>query len=120
MSEVKPVSSQFQYAIQFARDVAEDAVNVYPTDDQKFLAAEKMGELIQAVSHHRRGRGGSDELTSAEQVVSECADVIIMTLQMALLHGTEAELSEALTSKSARLSTRIAAMVGADEEDAES
>lgn len=100
------MSAELMYAIQDARDAAESAVGAYPADDQLFMAMEEMGELAQAISHHRRGR--HSEPSSALRVVDECADVIIMTLQMALMHGTDAELADALDMKVYRLNQRIA------------
>lgn len=79
------------------------AVRVYSPDSQHFQATEEMGELLLALNKCRRNRNIVTELN----VIEESADVVIMAVQMALLHGSEGAFLEMLTAKMDKMSKRL-------------
>lgn len=65
-------------------DVLRMALHRFGIKNQTDLAIEEMSELITALSHWHRGR------IRPEDVISEIADVCIMTQQLALYFGEDA------------------------------
>ena len=64
--------------------VCSDAIAHYGLDQQLNILQEECGELVAAVSHFRRSRDGS-----RAGLVTELADVIIMTHQICMAIGDE-------------------------------
>lgn len=65
------------------------------------MVQEECSELLLALAMHQRGHAAHRD------IVEEAADVIIVAIQAAMIHGTEQELADFLEAKSARLMARI-------------
>ena len=87
--------------MSLAVSAASRAVAQFAADDQIAVLHEEMAELQIAISHERRGRG------DRRAVAEEAADVIIMAIQIGLIYGGRDELSNALRTKTAKLSERL-------------
>ena len=61
----------------------EDAISTWGLMPQIFMVFEETGELLSALAKHYRGRN------NPEDVVTELADVNIMTEQMATIFGCD-------------------------------
>lgn len=61
--------------------VAKKAIQKWGVEKQVHHLHEEMGELMVAISHHRRGR------VKVEAVQEEIADVIFMAFEMAAVYG---------------------------------
>ena len=77
-----------------------DAIKAFGTEAQIDMAIEECSELVNALCKFRRGRVGMPE------VITEIADVQIMTKQLALMFGEEAVRNES-DRKLERLASRI-------------
>lgn len=82
------------------KDICRKAVMKYGISSQVDMAHEEMGELSVALNHFKRGRGTMDE------VITEIADVAIMTYQLALIFG-EAKTKAEIERKLMRLKNRM-------------
>lgn len=91
-------------ALRLAAVSAEAALDAYPPDAQEWMMIEEASELLTAMARVRRGRASGNE------VIYECADVIICAIQMGIMHA-DASSSDALADiieyKSQRLLDRI-------------
>lgn len=83
------------------------AVQHYGPEHQKKKAIEEMGELITAISREQDGRATPD------QVITEIADVLITTKQLALIYGYDAVMAE-VQRKERRLLRRMDKETGGD------
>lgn len=60
-------------------DLCAEAVDIYGTEAQIWMAIEEMAELSNALAKHRRDR------VTREDVCEEIADVVIMMIQLATI-----------------------------------
>ncbi len=81
-------------------DLCAEAVEVYGTEAQTWMAIEEMAELSNAIAKHRRGR-----VTNLD-VCEEIADVAIMMIQLAYIYGAD-EVNDYLEQKIERLDKRL-------------
>lgn len=91
-------------AIALADRVGAQAIERYGAASQTRMLVEETGELLTAVARCARGRGARSD------VVEECADVIIVALQVARMHsGSEGQedLALELERKAQRLLERM-------------
>lgn len=91
-------------AIALADRVGAQAIERYGAEAQTRMLVEETGELLVAVARCARGRGARSD------VVEECADVIIVALQVARMHsGSEGQedLCLELERKAQRLLERM-------------
>lgn len=72
------------YPLMDAEAVCQEAIDTWGFESQAWMAIEEMGELASALSKLRRGR------VEAKEVITEIADVLIMTEQLRLHFGKEA------------------------------
>lgn len=90
-------------AIALADRVGAEAIERYGAEAQTRMLVEETGELLTAVARCARGRGARSD------VVEECADVIIVALQVARMYsGGPDDLAQELARKADRLSQRLA------------
>lgn len=82
-------------------DLCAEAVDIYGTEAQIWMAIEEMAELSNALAKHRRDR------VTREDVCEEIADVAIMMIQLAAIFGPD-DVSDYLESKLDRLDKRLA------------
>lgn len=82
------------------RQILWKAIREWGIDAQTNLAIEEMGELIVAISHHRRGRVGMDA------VQEEIADVMIAMKELAMIYG-ELGVDKFIEQKAKRLKQRL-------------
>lgn len=82
-------------------DLCAEAVDIYGTEAQIWMAIEEMAELSNALAKHRRDR------VTREDVCEEIADVAIMMIQLAAIFGPD-EVNDYLESKMDRLDKRLA------------
>ena len=82
-------------------EVCAQAVDIYGTEAQIWMAIEEMSELSNAIAKHRRDR------VTREDVCEEIADVAIMMIQLATIFGPE-EVNDFLDEKINRLEKRLA------------
>lgn len=83
------------------RETCYRALKHYGMPHQINILQEECGELVAAISHYRRNREGA-----LDRLISELADVIIMTRQITLSIGPSLVL-EAIERKLARLNARL-------------
>ena len=81
-------------------EICQAAIEKYGKEAQTWMAIEEMAELNNAIAKYRRGRVGDDE------VCEEIADVIIMCLQLAEIHGVE-KTKDYLEAKLERLYNKL-------------
>lgn len=81
-------------------DILKEAVYRYGVTQQLDMTIEECGELITALSHHKRGRA------SKKEVVTEIADVQIMLDQLKLIFDKE-EIDKEIEYKLNRLKKRL-------------
>ena len=81
-------------------EICQAAIEKYGKEAQTWMAIEEMAELNNAIAKYRRGRVGDDE------VCEEIADVIIMCLQLAEIHGVE-KTEDYLEAKLERLCNKL-------------
>ena len=81
-------------------NICRNAITHYGWETEQRQACEEMGELIAALHQYRRGK------ISHEDVVSEIADVLVTTTELALIFGKEQVLQE-VNRKLDRLQDRI-------------
>lgn len=81
-------------------DILVKAIEAFGTTAQIDMAIEECSELINALCKYRRGRIGMEE------VITEIADVQIMTKQLSLMFDEEAVANES-DRKLERLASRI-------------
>ena len=77
-----------------------DAIYIYGTEAQIWMAIVEMSELSNALAKYRRGR------VTREDVCEEIADVEIMCYQMAIIFGVT-NVTEILQTKMERLKNRL-------------
>lgn len=82
-------------------EICRKAVETYGIVSQEEMAREEMDELGVALSHFKRGRA------TAEDVITEIADVTIMMYQLATIFGIEKVTAE-IDRKLERLEGRLA------------
>lgn len=82
------------------KEICQKAVREYGIRSQVDMAQEEMSELSVALNHLRRGRATTDE------VVTEIADVAIMTYQLALIFGYD-KVNAEIDRKLGRLERRL-------------
>ncbi len=82
-------------------DLCAEAVDIYGTEAQIWMAIEEMAELSNALAKHRRDR------VTREDVCEEIADVAIMMIQLAAIFGPD-DVSDYLENKMDRLDKRLA------------
>ena len=85
---------------QQEREVFNKALKEYGIKSQKMMCIEECAELIDALIKYRNGR------CSADDVVSEIADVRIMVKQMAMIFG-EDKVKDQVHYKLGRLISRM-------------
>lgn len=91
-------------SIALADSVGAQAIVCYGAEAQTRMLVEETGELLTAVARCARGRGARSD------VVEECADVIIVALQVARMHsgsGDQEDLGLELERKAQRLLERM-------------
>lgn len=81
-------------------EICQAAVKKYGKEAQTWMAIEEMAELNNAIAKYRRERVGDDE------VCEEIADVIIMCLQLAEIHGVD-KVGNYLEAKLNRLKNKL-------------
>jgi NTP pyrophosphatase (non-canonical NTP hydrolase) len=81
-------------------DICAQAVDIYGTEAQIWMAIEEMSELSNAIAKHRRDR------VTREDVCEEIADVAVMMIQLAAIFGPD-EVHECLEEKINRLEKRL-------------
>lgn len=81
-------------------EICQAAIEKYGKEAQTWMAIEEMAELNDAIAKYRRGRVRDDE------VCEEIADVIIMCLQLAEIHGVE-KTKDYLEAKLERLYNKL-------------
>jgi NTP pyrophosphatase (non-canonical NTP hydrolase) len=81
------------------------AIQKYGADAQQKQCIEECSELITAILHHQRGK------CTAQDVVTEIADVTIMCEQMKLMFGA-AEVEREIKAKIERLTESLGYVVG--------
>ena len=86
--------------IEINSDVLLSALRKWGTPFQMQMLTEECGELIACASRMDRG------CASAEELLEECADVIIMCAQMGVMYG-EAILHREIARKMDRLEFRV-------------
>ena len=84
------------------------AVDIYGTEAQIWMAIEEMSELSNAIAKHRRDR------VTREDVCEEIADVTIMMIQLATIFGPD-EVNQFVEEKVSRLEKRLAKHVANSE-----
>jgi len=92
-------------AIALADRVGAQAIERYGAEAQTRMLVEETGELLTAVARCVRGRGARSD------VVEECADVIMVALQVARMYsgrGDQEDLGLELERKARRLVERMA------------
>lgn len=92
-------------AIALADRVGAQAIDLYGAEAQTRMLVEETGELLTAVARCARGRGARSD------VVEECADVIIVALQVARMYsgrGDQEDLGLEIERKAERLMARMA------------
>lgn len=92
-------------SIALADSVGAQAIVCYGAEAQTRMLVEEVGELLTAVARCGRGRGARSD------VVEECADVIIVALQVARMHSGSAgqeDLALELERKALLLQERMA------------
>lgn len=82
------------------KNICKKAIEVYGQENQTKMFYEEVGELCAALGHYRRGRA------TRQDVITEIADVLIVTDQLALIFGEE-EVSDEVRRKVDRLASRI-------------
>ncbi len=100
-------------AIALADSVGAQAIKRYGAEAQTRMLVEEVGELLTAVARCGRGRG------SRSDGVEECADVIMVALQVARMHsgsGGQDDLTMELRRKAWRLQERMASTRFCDED----
>lgn len=91
-------------------EICAQAVDIYGTEAQIWMAIEEMSELSDAIAKHRRDR------VTRENVCEEIADVAIMMIQLAAIFGSE-EVNDFLDEKISRLEKRLSKHVANSETD---
>lgn len=81
-------------------NICRNAITHYGWETEQRQACEEMGELIAALHQYHRGK------VSHEDVVSEIADVLVTTTELALIFGKDKVLQE-VNRKLDRLQDRI-------------
>ena len=81
-------------------DICKKALAKYGEEHQTMKAFEEFGELMAAISQHRDGR------CEKKDVVTEIADVMVMTTQLALIYGYE-DVEREVSRKLERLEKRM-------------
>ena len=81
-------------------DICRKAIQHYGWETENRQACEEMGELIAALHQYRRGK------ISHEDVVSEIADVLVTTTELALIFGKD-KVAQEVNRKLDRLQDRI-------------
>ena len=81
-------------------DICAEAVDVYGTEAQIWMAIEEMAELSNAIAKHRRDR------VTREDVCEEIADVAIMMIQLAAIFGPD-DVNDYLEQKIDRLDKKL-------------
>jgi len=84
------------------KNLYEEAVSFYGVELQETLWHEEVGELMQALSKHKRNPSTKTKIN----VIEEIADVILMTEQLASIYGTDL-VETFIKVKSDRLRKRI-------------
>lgn len=92
-------------AIALADRVGAEAIERYGAESQTRMLIEETGELLTAVARCARGRGARSD------VVEECADVIIVALQVARIYSGD---NDDLTCEIQRKANRLADRLGSD------
>ena len=82
------------------KNVCKKAIEVYGQENQTKMFYEEVGELCAALGHYRRGRA------TRQDVITEIADVLIVTTQLGLMFGDE-EVTDEVKRKVNRLASRI-------------
>ena len=79
------------------------ALSRWGVPSQERMAVEECGELLVAMSQWHRQRATS------EQVIEECADVLVTVMQVAIAHGRGdvGPLADAVARKVRRLNARL-------------
>lgn len=81
---------------------SEDAVDAWGEIPEERMVYEEVGELLVALTHYQRGK------TSAEDVIDEAADLVLVGTHAASLVGaSETELADAIEAKLQRTENRI-------------
>lgn len=91
-------------AVAFADLIGSRALERWGSESQTRMLIEESGELLTAVARRARGR------SSSADVVEECADVIMVALQVARAHsgpGGQSDLALELERKAERLRLRL-------------
>lgn len=86
---------------QEINEILTDAIYIYGTEAQIWMAIEEMSELSNALAKYRRGR------VTHEDVCEEIADVAIMIIQLSKLFGPD-DVSDYFERKLDRLDKRLA------------
>lgn len=81
-------------------NICRNAITHYGWETEQRQACEEMGELIAALHQYRRGK------ISHEDVVSEIADVLVTTTELALIFGKD-KVAQEVNRKLDRLQDRI-------------
>lgn len=81
-------------------NICRNAITHYGWEAEQRQACEEMGELIAALHQYRRGK------ISHEDVVSEIADVLVTTTELALIFGKD-KVAQEVNRKLDRLQDRI-------------
>ena len=81
-------------------NICRNAITHYGWETEQRQACEEMGELIAALHQYRRGK------ISHEDVVSEIADVLVTTTELALIFGKD-KVAQEVSRKLDRLQDRI-------------
>lgn len=84
------------------KNILTEAICFYGRDKQIDMAVEEMAELIKAICKYKRYH----TIESMENIVEECADVIITLAQIRLMFGDE-NIDKVITEKMCRLHERI-------------
>lgn len=82
-----------------SKQICKMAVSFYGSLHQEIIAVEELSELIQAISHKRRGR--------EHNIAEEIADVEIMLEQLKQINECHSDVEEFKTQKLERLLKRI-------------
>lgn len=77
------------------------ALDTYGAEAQTLMAMEEMAELQKELCKHARGKDNRLE------IAEEIADVWIMLIQMAMLHGCLVETERIIDIKTVRLAERL-------------
>ena len=80
------------------------ALLTFGQSSQKMMAMEECAELINVLAKEKRGR------TCNQEVITEIADVMIMTQQLAVIYGKDA-VEEEMNRKLSRLEERIRGVI---------